>query len=144
MDDICPRNFLLVMIFTLEVLHILAVIDLISPNQKVRIMWLSLKLKRFKSSIKSSWRFSEDYLKTIFKLFLLYLQWSFQGNLVLLSLALLDSSLVFFFLTKHETCNLIPRVCGSDLLLLPDWKECNNNWKYSYELRGFCLMFSNI
>ena len=55
------RNYLLVIIFTREVLHILAVTDLISPNHKVRIMWLSLQLKRFKSSIKSSWRLSEDY-----------------------------------------------------------------------------------
>ena len=44
LDDICPRNFLLVIIFTLEILHILAVTDLILPNHKVRIMWLNLQL----------------------------------------------------------------------------------------------------
>ena len=41
LDDICPMKFFLVFVLTHEVLHILAVTDLIWPNHKVRIMWSS-------------------------------------------------------------------------------------------------------
>ena len=62
--NVCPRKFLLVIIFTGEVLHVLALTNLIWPNHKV------------------SWGLSEDYFrlfkvkiiqyffKTIFKLLL--------------------------------------------------------------------------